>query len=60
MHWSWKQVRDDWSNIKVKYETKKKKIQVISASLFDWPWFERFDEMFGNTTKINGIANAID
>jgi hypothetical protein len=37
---------------------------VIGASPSDWPWFERFDqmfiEMFGGTTKINGIANAID
>ncbi len=29
---SWKQVHDDWNKIKDKYEIKKKKIQVISAS----------------------------
>jgi hypothetical protein len=46
--------------MKVKYETKKKKTQVISASFFGWPWFERFDQMFGGIAKINGIANAID
>jgi len=26
----------------------------------NWPWFEIFDQMFGGTTKINGIPNAID
>jgi hypothetical protein len=50
--------------MKDKYETKKKKSQVIGASSSDWPWFERFDrmfiEMFGGTAKINGIPNAID
>jgi hypothetical protein len=49
-----------WSNMKVKYETKTKKTQVISASIYDRPWFERFDQMFGGISKINGIANAID
>jgi hypothetical protein len=43
---------------------KKKKTQVIGASPSDWPWFERFDqmfiEMFGGTAKINGIPNEID
>jgi hypothetical protein len=47
------------SNIKDKYEMKKKKNQVTSASPFDWPWFERFDQMFGGIAKINGISNAI-
>jgi len=60
VHWTWKQVHDKWSNTKVKYETKKKKTQVISASLSDWPWFERFNQMFRSIAKINGIANAID
>jgi hypothetical protein len=46
--------------MKDRYETEKKKTQVISASPFNWPWFERFDQMFGGTTKINGIFNAID
>jgi hypothetical protein len=46
--------------MKVKYETKQKKTQVIGAALSDWPWFEKFDQMFGGTTNINGIANAID
>jgi hypothetical protein len=46
--------------MKVKYATKKKKTQVISAFLFYWPWFDEIDEMLGGTTKINGIANAID
>jgi len=60
MHWSWKQVCDKWSKVKDKYEIEKKKMQMTGASLFDWPWFERFDQMFGGTTKINGIPNAID
>jgi hypothetical protein len=46
--------------MKDKYEIKKKKTQVISASPFDWPWFETFDQMFGSIAKINGIPNAID
>jgi hypothetical protein len=50
--------------MKDKYETEKKKTQVIGASPSDWPWFERFDqmfiEMFGGTAKINGIPNEID
>jgi len=45
--------------MKNKYETKKKKIQLTGASLFNWPWFERFDQMFGGIAKINGISNAI-
>jgi hypothetical protein len=57
VHQSWKQMCDKWS--KMKDETEKK-IQVIGASPSDWPWSERFDQMFGSTTKINGIANAID
>jgi hypothetical protein len=36
------------------------KSQVTSASPSNWPWFERFDWMFGNIAKINGIPNAID
>jgi hypothetical protein len=44
----------------MKDETEKKKIQAIAASPFDWPWFEIFDQIFGSTTKINGIPNAID
>jgi hypothetical protein len=46
--------------MKDKYETKKKKTEVIGASPFYWPWFERFDRMFGSIAKINGIPNAID
>jgi hypothetical protein len=33
---------------------------VTGASPSDWPWFEKFDQMFGGTTKINSIPNAID
>ncbi len=51
---------DKWNKMKDKYETEKKKTQVIGASPSDWPWFERFDQMFGGTTEINGIPNAID
>ncbi len=57
---SWKQVRDKWSKMKDKYETERKKTQVIGASLSNWPWFERFDQMFESIAKINGIPNAID
>jgi hypothetical protein len=46
--------------MKDKYETEKKKTQVTSASPSNWPWFERFDQMFGSIAKINGICNAID
>jgi hypothetical protein len=60
VHCSWKQVHDKWSKMKDKYEIKKKKTQVTSASPFDWPWFERFDQMFGGIAKINGIPNAFD
>jgi hypothetical protein len=60
MDGSWKQVCDKWSKMKDKYETEKKKTQVIGASPSNWPWFERFDQMFGSITKINGIPNAID
>jgi hypothetical protein len=60
VHQSWKQVHDKCSKITDKYETEKKKIQLIGASPFDWPWFESFDQMFGGTTKINGIPNAIN
>jgi hypothetical protein len=60
MHWSWKQVCDKWNKMKDKYEIEKKKIEVTSASPSDWPWFEIFEQMFGSTTKINGIPNAID
>jgi hypothetical protein len=45
--------------MKDKYEIKKKKTQVTSASPFDWPWFEKFHQMFGGIAKINGISNAI-
>jgi hypothetical protein len=38
----------------------KKKTHVTGASPFDWPWFERFYQMFGGIAKINGIPNAID
>ncbi len=44
--------------MKDKYETKKKKTYMISASP-NWPRFENFDQMFGGTSKINGIPNAI-
>jgi hypothetical protein len=60
VHWSWKQMHDKWRKMKDKYEIKKKKTQVTNASPFDWPWFERFDQMFGNIDKINGFPNAID
>ncbi len=33
---------------------------MTGPSFFDWPWFDRFDQMFGGTTEINGIPNAID
>jgi len=46
--------------MKDKYETEKKKTQVINASPSHWPWIERFNQMFGGTTKINGIPDAID
>ncbi len=53
-------MRDKWNKITDKYETKKKKIQVTGASPSNWPWFEKFDQMFGGRSKINGIPNAID
>jgi hypothetical protein len=53
-------VSDKWSKMKDKYKIEKKKTLVTSASPFYWPWFERFDQMFGGTTNINGILNAID
>ncbi len=34
--------------------------EVIAALPLDWPWFERFDNIFFSTAKINGILNAID
>jgi hypothetical protein len=34
--------------------------QVTGASPSDWPWFEKFVQMFGGPAKINGIPNAID
>jgi len=34
--------------------------EVIAALPLDWPWFERFDNIFFSTTKINGILNVID
>jgi hypothetical protein len=46
--------------MKNKYEIKKKKIQVNGASPSNWQWFERFDQIFIGTSKINGIPNAID
>jgi hypothetical protein len=60
VQWSWKQVCDKWSKMKDKYEFEKKKTQVTSAPSLDWPWYEEFDHMFGGTTKINGVPNAID
>jgi len=42
------------------YKTKKKKIEVTSAPPFDWPWFDRFNNIFHNIAKINDIPNAID
>jgi len=51
---------DKWNKMKDKYETEKKKTQVINASPSHWPWIERFNQMFGGTTKINGIPDAID
>jgi hypothetical protein len=59
VHHSWKQVRE-MEQTNDKYETEKKKIQVTRASLYDSPWFERFNHMFGSIAKINGIPNAID
>ncbi len=35
-----------------KYDTKKKKIQMTGVSPSDWPWFERFDQMFGSTPRL--------
>jgi hypothetical protein len=32
-------MRDKWNKMKDKYETWKKKIQVIEASPYDSPWF---------------------
>jgi len=37
-----------------------KKIEIINAPPFDWPWFDCFDNIFFSTIKINGIFNAID
>ncbi len=33
---------------------------MTGASPYNWPWFERFDQMFKGIAKINGIPNAID
>ncbi len=38
----------------------RKKIEVISAPPFDWPWFERFDNIFLGIAKINGIPIVKD
>jgi hypothetical protein len=32
--------------MKIIFETKKKNIKVINAPPFDWPWFERFANIF--------------
>jgi hypothetical protein len=42
------------------YETKKKKTKLINAPPFDWPWFERFDNIFFDIAKINSMLNVID
>ncbi len=42
------------------YKTNKKKVGVIGAPPFDQPWFERFDNIFFGTSKINGMPNAIN
>jgi hypothetical protein len=39
---------------------KEKKFEVTSAPPFDQPWFERFDNIFFGTVKINGIPTVID
>ncbi len=46
--------------MKDKYEFEKKKTQVTNAPPLDWLWYEKFDHMFGGTSKINGVPNAID
>jgi len=38
----------------------KKKNEIINAAPLNWPWFECFDNIFFNITKINDIPNAID
>jgi hypothetical protein len=39
---------------------KKKKTEVIGAPPSNWPWFDRFDNIFFGIAKINGISNTIN
>jgi hypothetical protein len=41
------------------YGTNKKKTEVTNAPPFDWPWFERFNNIFLGFVKISSIPNAI-
>jgi hypothetical protein len=41
-------------------QNKTKKTKVTSAPLFDWPWFEHFNNIFFGIAIINGIPNVIN
>lgn len=37
---------------------RKKKIEATRAPSLDWPWFEHLNDIFSNSTKINGVFNV--
>ncbi len=49
-----KQIEEDLQN------KKEKKIEITGAPPSNWPWFDRFDNIYFCTDKINGIPNAIN
>jgi hypothetical protein len=57
---TWGQCRDKFNNMNNKYNVVKKKTDITIALPLDWPWYERFDCLFGGTTKIVGIPPGVD
>jgi hypothetical protein len=46
--------------MKDKYKFEKKETQVNNTPPFNSPWYERFDQMFKGTTKINDVFDGIN
>ena len=58
---TWQQTRDKWNKMRSTYQEEKVKQEETGAAASTWtPWYERFDNIFGGTAKINGVPNGLD